>query len=248
MKLGLFINNDSFYQKEVKKIKKILKDFGIEFELCNKKSEYNIIIVVGGDGTVFKAAKEYPKAALLPIKRLKQPPSIALAKIKKGSYACENTMRLEARFKNFKGWGMNDIVICRDDENANRIRIFSGGKDVYGDIIIGDGVIIATPYGSTGYNWSAGGPVLRNKKIVITPICSSYFNKRFTIKGRFVKKRAESKIVSDDKEITLKFFRDIRNKIVLDGREEERIYFSAKQGDKVTIRESKENSKLVRIL
>jgi len=251
MKLGLFINNESFYENKAKKIIKILKKLNMKFKICKTKSKFNILIVVGGDGTIFKAAKDYPNAALLPIKRLSFPISIALEKIKKGEYKIEKIMRLEVKYKNFKAWGINDISVLRDDECANRFRVFIDGKNAFGDELMGDGVIVATPYGSTGYNWTAGGTVLKENenKFVVTPICSAYFNKRFTIKNKSIMKRAEgSKIIPDNKGVVIKFSRSIRNKIVPDGRKEERIYANIKAGDKVLIRKSKESSKFVKIL
>jgi len=253
MKIGLISNNEPDYQRIAKKIIKILKKHKMDFEIYNKirKAKCDILIVVGGDGTIFKATKEYPNAMLLPIKRLKPRSSISkiLEKIKKGEHNVEKFMRLEVIFKGLKRWGINDIVVFRDDENANRFRIYSDGKDIYGDEIIGDGVVVATPYGSTGYNWAAGGPVLKEneKKFVVTPICSSYFNKKLIAKNRFVKKKIErSKIIPDNKEIVIKFFRNLKNKIIPDGRNEERVYANIKTGDKLLIRKSNRYSKFIK--
>ena len=223
----------------------------MKFKICKTKSKFDILIVVGGDGTIFKAVKEYPNAALLPIKRLSFPISAALEKIKRGKYKIKKVMRLEVKYKNFKAWGINDISVLRDDECANRFRVFIDGKNAFGGELMGDGVIVATPYGSTGYNWTAGGSVLKENenKFVVTPICSAYFNKRFALKNKSVMKRAEgSKIIPDNKGVVIKFFRGIRNKIVPDGRKEERIYANIKAGDKILIRRAKESSKFVKIL
>lgn len=252
MKLGLLINNEPFYENKAKTIIEILKKHNMKFKICsNSKAEFDIIIVVGGDGTIFKAAKNHPSAALLPIKRLSFPISIALEKIKRGKYKIKKVMRLEVKYKNFKAWGINDISVLRDDESANRFRVFIDGKNAFEDELMGDGVILATPYGSTAYNWTAGGTVLKEdeNKFVVTPICSAYFNKRFILKNKSVMKRAEgSKIIPDNKDVVIKFSRGIRNKIVPDGRKEERIYANIKAGDKILIRKSKNYSKFVKIL
>ena len=252
MKLGLFINNESFYKKEAKKIIKILKKLNMNFEICKSvKARFDVIIVVGGDGTFFKAAKEYPNAALLSIKRLNYPVSVALEKLGKGKYIIERAVRLEVKYKKFKAWGINDISVLRDDECASRFRVFVDGKDAFGDEIIGDGVIVATPYGSTAYNWTAGGTILKEneKKFVLTPVCSVYFNKRLFIKNKRVMKRIEkSKIISDNKKVVISVSRTSRNKIVPDGRKEERFYANMKSGDKILIRKAKESNKLVKIL
>lgn len=251
MKLGLFINNEPFYENKAKKVIEILKKHKMKFKICKAKAKFDILIVVGGDGTVFKAAKDYPSATLLPIKRLSFPISAALEKIKKGEYKIEKIMKLEVKYKKFKAWGINDISVLRDDECANRFRVFIDGKNAFGDELMGDGVIVATPYGSTGYNWTAGGTVLKEneKKFVVTPVCSAYFNKRFFIKNRKVMERIEKgKVIPSSKEIIIKFSRSSKNKIVPDGRKEERFYASIKAGDKVLIRRAKESSKFVKIL
>ena len=48
------------------------------------------------------------------------------------------------------------------------------------DVYRADGLIISTPTGSTGYNLSAGGPVMvpNLKAMVVTPICAHSLNKR----------------------------------------------------------------------
>jgi NAD kinase len=253
MKLGLFSNNEPFYKNEAKKIINILKRNKIKFDVCSKikKVRYDIIIVVGGDGTVFRAVKEYPDASLLSIKRLKIPFSATLKKIKKREYKIEKVTRIEVLFGGIKRWGINDISVLRDDESASRFRIFINGRDAFGDELIGDGIIVATAYGSTGYNWTAGGAVLKEneKKLVVKPVCSAYFNKTCFIKNRKVMKRVEkSKIILDNKEVIIKFLRSSKNKIVPDGRKEERIYADIKAGNKIFIRKAKENSKFVKIL
>jgi len=218
------------------------------------------VAAFGGDGTVFRAAKEYSNAAILPIRKSSFVPVsqlnesdvvMALEKIKRGDSFIEKVMRLEAEYKNFKTWGINEIIVCQVDEQSNKFRVFSDGKDIYGYELSGDGIIAATPYGSTGHNQSARGPVLEGneKEFVITTMDSKYFNRRLVIKKRTVMKVVEeSKLIPDDKEVVIKFFRDIKNKIVPDGRKEERVYFDIKVGDEVKIRRAKENTKFLKIL
>ncbi len=237
----------------VENIKETIRKY---FNLDEKKPD--VIVTLGGDGTIFRAAKEYSNASILPITKLsfgalsqleESDVLMALKKIDRGEYNIEEVMRLEAEYKDFKTWGINDIVIYRNDENTNKFRVFSNGKDIFEDELSGDGIIVATPYGSTGYSQAAGGPILEGneKMFVVTPICSKYFNKRLVIKNRNVMKVVEgSKLLPDDKEIVIKFFRDIKNKIVPDGRKEDRAYIDIKVGDEVIIRRAKENTKFVK--
>ena len=72
---------------------------------------------------------------------------------------------------------LNDIVVAR--KGAIRVihfRLFVNGEML--NSYEADGVIISTPTGSTGYNLSAGGPIVEPtaQMIVITPICSHALN------------------------------------------------------------------------
>ena len=65
---------------------------------------------------------------------------------------------------------MNDICITRDLYKILEFHVFV--NDEFVDTLLADGVIICTPTGSTAYNLSAGGPVLKADAqiIAITPI------------------------------------------------------------------------------
>jgi uncharacterized protein YllA (UPF0747 family) len=60
-------------------------------------------------------------------------------------------------------------------------------------------------------------------------------------------KRVGSKIFKNDKEVSVKFFREIRNKIIPDGRKEERFYSNMRYGDEVIVKKSKESVNFIKI-
>lgn len=81
-----------------------------------------------------------------------------------------------------KDWALNDIVISR----CGSLQIIKFNILVNGQFLndySADGVIITTPTGSTGYNLSAGGPIVEPKArlIMITPICPHTLNQRSII-------------------------------------------------------------------
>ena len=81
------------------------------------------------------------------------------------------------------------------------VKVFQGEELV--DIYRADGLIVATPTGSTGYNLSAGGPVLVPglHATVITPICAHSLNKRSLLldaKERIVLEIGQTKEAGED--------------------------------------------------
>lgn len=154
------------------------------------------VIVMGGDGTMLRVAqlisgREIPVIGvnLGTVGFLTEAVSSELEsmidRLIEGQYAVEGRMMLSGTVhtsngeKNFDA--LNDIVMARI--NALRIiavKINVNGK--YFDTTEADGIIISTPTGSTGYNLSAGGPIVQPdaRLMVLTPI-SPYSLSRHSI-------------------------------------------------------------------
>jgi NAD+ kinase len=261
MKLGIFSNSQPFYKGETKKIIEILNKNNVRFEIYNslKKIRCDILIVIGGDGTILKTVRELKKqipilgvsleGRFLPEIKFSEF-EIALKKLLKGEYEIEEVLKVEVQYKNFKTWGLNDVVVCRDDEQCNRIRIFSEGKDIYGQELIGDGIIASAPSGSTGYNYIADGEVLDKdeRKFEVTPLLCSFKGNGF-VKGRKILTKVKGgNVFQNGKEVIVRYNRKIRNKIVPDSIQEKRRFFNFEVGDEVIVRNAKGNSKFVKIL
>ena len=141
-------------------------------------------VVLGGDGTIIYVARKLAEKKI-PVFGINMgnlgflthadsgKARNALEALISGKYCIEERMMLEASVdgKDF-GTALNDVVITRNGFS----RIISVGIFVNGTAVCnyrGDGVIVATPTGSTGYNLSAGGPVVAptTELFLITPIC-----------------------------------------------------------------------------
>lgn len=156
------------------------------------------IIVLGGDGTVLQAARDTKKLHIpiigVNLGTLGYMTEIeadnvedSLERLISGDYEQESRMMLNGRayfldgsFQ--EGWALNDIVISRSGSlQIIRFNIYVNGQFL--NNYNADGVIVTTPTGSTGYNLSAGGPLVepRAKLIMLTPICPHSLNQRSII-------------------------------------------------------------------
>ena len=160
--------------------------------------DVDCMIVLGGDGTVLQAARETKKLHIpiigVNLGTLGYMTEIEAANLKEsldrliaGDYEQESRMMLNGKAylsdgRTEEGWALNDIVITR----SGSLQIIQFNIYVNGQFLNdykADGMIITTPTGSTGYNLSAGGPLVepRAKLIVLTPICPHSLNQRSII-------------------------------------------------------------------
>ncbi|MCS7124205.1 MAG: NAD(+)/NADH kinase [Candidatus Bathyarchaeota archaeon] len=145
----------------------------------------DLIITIGGDGTILRACVAIPKPEppILSINMgvrgflTEVPPKdafTAIDKCLKGDFVTEKCVKLSASAgdKKFPD-ALNEVLITVDEPvKLMYAKILKDEEHVLD--CQADGVIIATPTGSTGYSLSAGGPVLDPsiEAFVLTPICS----------------------------------------------------------------------------
>ena len=158
--------------------------------------EVEAVIVLGGDGTMLQAARDTGdrNLALIGVNlgtlgyltEIEQDSmEEALERIVRDDYQLEERMMLHGEIVGENACAndaLNDIVISRKGSlQVVHYSIYVNGKLLRE--YSADGVIIATPTGSTGYNLSAGGPIVepKAKMIVITPICPHTTNTRSII-------------------------------------------------------------------
>lgn len=161
---------------EILDAKKINYDI---LDIDNLKKGYDIAFVIGGDGTILKAARFFAQSETaifgINLGRLgflsqssKEEFEKALNKILNNEYRIENRLMLEAD----NNIALNDFVIKSSEQGrTSRFQLNINGKQVCN--YLADGIIISTPTGSTAYGLSAGGPVLAPEieAFVIVPIC-----------------------------------------------------------------------------
>ncbi len=154
------------------------------FELDFMENFGDFSFVIGGDGTILKAARFYGKTPVLGVNigRVGFLSQSSIAEIRtaveavlSGKYTTEERLMLSSG----EMLALNDFVIkgCKSSRTS-KFYLEINGKFVCD--YIADGLIIATPTGSTAYGLSAGGPVLHPTldAIVIVPVCPHTLNAR----------------------------------------------------------------------
>lgn len=190
------------------RIRKYLEDKGQKVSVRVKEADWKVktnedveelpadvdcMLVLGGDGTVLQAARE-TKQRSIPIIGVNlgtlgymteiEPVNLeeALERLIAGDYKQESRMMLNGKVflqdRVEEGWALNDIVISR----RGSLQIIKFNIYVNGQFLSdysADGMIVTTPTGSTGYNLSAGGPIIEPKArlITLTPICPHTLNR-----------------------------------------------------------------------
>ena len=186
---------------------------GTKYKKAELKEGTDCAVILGGDGTFLHGAKALSRGGI-PIMGInlgklgfltaaEQPDTEkAVRQLAAGEYVIEKRTLLSAdcvERKDASHKALNDVVIARSGfSRLIRLRLSVNGQVVQD--YQGDGVIIATPTGSTGYSLSAGGPVVSPvaKTLVITPICPHMLS-------------ARPLVVSEDDRITVEVLKSSRS-------------------------------------
>ena len=207
-----------------------------------------LVICFGGDGTILHMAKAATRrnVPILGVNigtmgfmaELESTELDMLARLAKDDYSLDKRMMLDVVVQRdrdiiFHDIGLNDVVITKGA--IARIAHLSVKCDgVQAMQCGGDGIIVATPTGSTAYSLSAGGPIVEPEanNILITPICAHDVMSRCMV-------------ASDKRVITVELVKNARRNAYLsvDGGKALRL----NMGDVATIRKSQMETKLLRL-
>ena len=221
--------------------------YGKAFELEHVAENADLIVVLGGDGTLLSVARQV-RGRDVPILgvnlgglgfltevSLEELPEM-LASIVRGEYLTSQRAMLDVAVRREEGEifslsVLNDAVIAKD-ALARIIDIETYVDSDYLTTFRGDGLIISTPTGSTGYSLAAGGPILYPslEHVVLTPICPHMLTNRPIILPREVTIRA--RLMSPDERVIL----------TLDGQ----VGLPLEHGDEVVMKRSPYTVSLIR--
>ena len=147
---------------DVKRIAEVLAMFDIDID-SNKP---DFVIVHGGDGTILRAEHKYPGIPKVTIRASQggfkynyAEPDLedVLIKIDNGTYKIKEESKLETTFQGKKYLSLNEVQIHNASPiKAIRFSIYMDTLPLF-ENIVGDGAVIATPFGSSGYFSSIGG-------------------------------------------------------------------------------------------
>lgn len=207
-----------------------------------------LVICFGGDGTILHMAKAATRKNL-PIlgvnigtmgfmAELESSELNQLARLADNDYTLDRRMMLDVVVQRdrdiiFHDIGLNDVVITKGAiARIAHLAVKCDGVEAMQ--CGGDGIIVATPTGSTAYSLSAGGPIVEPEasNILITPICAH------DVMSRCI-------VASDKRVITVELMHNARRNAYLsvDGGKALRLNL----GDVVTVRKSSFETKLIRL-
>lgn len=171
-------------------------------------SKTTVFFAVGGDGTVLRALN-YVRESKIPLIGINtgrlgflatvQPNEIetCLSDIVSKNYSTEERSVLEIKtnppqpeLETFS-LALNEVSVAREN-TTSMVTIHTKVNGAYLNVYWADGLVVATPTGSTGYSLSSGGPIIapESKSLVLTPIAPHNLN-------------ARPLVVADDVEIEL---------------------------------------------
>ena len=208
-----------------------------------------MIICLGGDGTILRISK-LAAGFNIPIlginmghlgfiTELELEEIDRLEDILDGHYSLEKRMMLDVEVRRadmvvFTSFGLNEAVVSGSDP-AHAIRLTAYGDNRKISDYAGDGIIIATPTGSTAYSMAAGGPIVEPtaENLILTPICAHSLT-------------AKAYVLTGDRRTSIKLIRADADdaQLLVDGRDR----YPLLVGDLIYVKKSDLYCQLVKVM
>ena len=208
----------------------------------------DLLVCFGGDGTILHAARDATmhNVPILGVNlgsvgfmaELEKTELSLLSLLGRGIHRTEERMMLDVRVVR-SGKVISETLALNDAVVSNGSMARVAELDVYADEELitdftGDGVIVATPTGSTAYSMSAGGPIVEptSSCIIVTPVCAHQLSVR-------------AMVLDASRKVTVQVPRNTRKHLFLsvDGGKAVRLA----SGDKVEITKSARTTTLIRL-
>lgn len=229
----------SFYRETIS----YFENKGYEVVGREEADTSDLAVVIGGDGTLLRAAKKLaknPKAFIIAVNmgslgfltEIKKDEAFDIyGRVLDGEYKLEKRRLLEVEIGGVKCLALNEVVVSKGGTLSKLIRVAVESDEGYVNTYRADGVIIATPTGSTAYSLSAGGPLLKPtlNAMLITPIAPHNLSTRPVV-------------IDGDEELTLELIDEDRSAyIAIDGDKAVKVDC----GERIKIRYSEKALRLV---
>ncbi len=200
MKTALYVNESKKNSQLIlERISVALENNSIEYSIVsgNFSEDTDLVVVVGGDGTILSISEECAKKSI-PIIGINSGKvgfltegdentdfDLLFKRIITGDYLLDRRSLLKIKYKNEEFLALNEVTIDRGDrQSILRLDVTCNGEELFA--FSGDGICVATPTGSTAYNLSAGGPIVKPdlEVSILTPICAHTLSAKPVVMGK----------------------------------------------------------------
>lgn len=198
------------YGKNAQDIRSLVEQAGFEVVTENP----DVVLTYGGDGTLLASERQFPEISKLPIRDSKVCKKCSdhetdhlLQLLKNNQIPLTQQTKLETSFEGNTMTALNDIVIRNKSAyHAIRFYLYKNDTKTPDQLVIGDGIVASTPFGSTGYYQSITKKTFdHNYQIVFNNIVGDFppveFAKADEIKLQIVRGPAE--LTSDNNPETI---------------------------------------------
>ncbi|MBR6185054.1 MAG: NAD(+)/NADH kinase [Clostridia bacterium] len=160
------------------------QDVGKACEIGDMPHGVRAMVVLGGDGTLLRAAQEAVKRDLpvlgvnagtvgFLMRGSARDPKEAALLLLQAEYPIVSYPLLQISYEGSVYLALNDLALTRGEHpGVIEVSAFADGENVF--CAHGDGAVVSTPLGATAYGLSAGGPIVRHDApcLLLTPLCA----------------------------------------------------------------------------